>query len=214
MSRAFRVIVLISGRGSNMMSLVENAQDYEVISVISDNAQAAGLSYAKGKGIPAKAFDRSEFENRKAQRKAIFDYVQSLKPDLIALAGFMQIVDAAIVDSIYGKLINIHPALLPAYPGLHTHERALAAKDKFHGCTVHFVDSGVDTGPIIAQGKVAIEESDSEDSLAARILKIEHQIYPWCCNTIAKGELRLVDRKVNFSEKAALEAEKRGFITP
>ena len=214
MFESFPVVALISGRGSNLKSLISHAKDYQIVAVFSDNPDAPGLDLARQAGILARALPRTAYQNRKEQRLAIFEQVYAQNPALVCLAGFMQIVDGPVVDRLFGRLINIHPALLPAYPGLHTHARALAAKEKIHGCTVHYVDSGVDTGPIIAQASNLVEPGDSEESLAARVLANEHRLYPWVVQHLARGEISLHERVVRFSDAARISAQQEGFILP
>ena len=214
MSDQFKVAVLISGRGSNLKSLIERAQSYKVISVLSDNLEALGLQIAKENGIFAAGFSRSNYSSRKELKRAIFEKVQESGADLVVLAGFMQIVDKEFVDALYGRLINVHPSLLPAYPGLDTHERVIAAREKRHGCTVHFVDSGVDTGPIIAQAQVPVVPLDCEHTLASRVLSFEHLIYPWAVDSIARGDITLDGRKVHYSATAVKQAADNGFLLP
>ena len=182
-----KIAVLISGRGSNLKSLIDNAKNYRIIAVLSDKEDAPGLKYAKKAKIPQFTFSKKEYGHKKEQKKAIFETLQNLKPDYIALAGFMQIVPLYYLEEF--TIINIHPSLLPAYPGLDTHRRVLEAGEKEHGCTVHFVDAGIDTGPIIAQEKVVVLPSDTEESLANRVLEKEHQIYPWVFNNISNSLL-------------------------
>ena len=214
MKSAFKTVILISGRGSNMQSLHEQASAYEVVSVISDNPNATGLQYAKQHGINTLAFERARFSSKSEMRQALFSAVLETSADLVALAGFMQIVDADTVQRLWGRLINIHPALLPAYPGLHTHERALADGAKYHGCSVHYVDSGMDTGPVIAQAKVPVLAADTVETLAERVLHREHQIYPWVVQKIALGEIKLHQGEVVYSSAAILEAGQRDFVLP
>lgn len=209
-----RVIVFISGRGSNLKSLIDQQGRYTVVAVISNKPSAPGLQFAIDADIETIAYDRSEFPSVVAHKKALFEAANRLKPDLIALAGYMQILSADFVTENYGKIVNIHPALLPSYPGLDTHRRVLESDDSQHGCSVHYVDAGVDTGPIIAQAACDLAASDTEESLAAKILKLEHQIYPWVLSQIAGSEIHLDGRRVVFSDKACKEARALGFLLP
>ena len=185
-----RVGVLISGRGSNMMALVEAARaaDYpaDIICVVSNRADAAGLNYAASHGIATKVIDHRAFATRGAFDAALNDYLQSQNLDLIACAGFMRILTPALIAAWQGRMINIHPSLLPAFRGLHTHERALADGARIHGCTVHFVTNELDDGPIILQAEVPVKPGDTPDTLAARVLKHEHRIYPQALATVAR----------------------------
>ena len=185
-----RVGVLISGRGSNMIALVEAARAAEypadIICVVSNRADAAGLNYAASHGIATKVIDHKAFATREDFDAALNDYLQSQNLDLIACAGFMRILTPALIAAWQGRMINIHPSLLPAYKGLHTHERALADGARIHGCTVHFVTNELDDGPIILQAEVAVKPGDTPDTLAARVLKQEHRIYPQALAIVAR----------------------------
>lgn len=206
------IVTLISGRGSNLESLIKNAHQYSVMAVVANNNTAGGLKIASAKGIKTYGFERGDFETLKELKAAIYSKIRELKPDLITLAGFMQIIEPEFVKEWYGKLINIHPSLLPALPGLDTHSRAVEEKLKVHGCTVHFVDTGVDTGPIIAQASVPVEPNDTEDSLAARVLPREHAIYPWVINSIASKNIKFDNGKVIYTTTARSEARELDFI--
>jgi phosphoribosylglycinamide formyltransferase 1 len=177
-----RVGVLISGRGSNMMALVEMARapDYpaEIVCVVSNRPEAAGLAYAHCNGIAAKSIDHNDYATREAFDTALNAYLQSQNLDFIGCAGFMRIMTPILIAPWEGRMINIHPSLLPKYKGLHTHERAIAAGDKVHGCTVHYVSSELDSGSIIMQAEVPILPNDTPDTLAARVLIEEHKLYP------------------------------------
>lgn len=181
MSR-LRTAVLISGRGSNMMALVEAARDpaypAEITCVISNRADAAGLSFAANNGIATNVIDHKAYPSREAFEAALDSYLTAMKVEIIACAGFMRILTAAFIAGWEGRMINIHPSLLPAYQGLHTHERVLADGTKTHGCTVHHVTAELDAGPIILQAKVPVLPGDTPDTLSARVLKQEHRTYP------------------------------------
>jgi phosphoribosylglycinamide formyltransferase-1 len=207
-------MILISGRGSNMQNLVAKAEDFTVCEVLSNRADAAGLVFAGEHGIPVSVFDRSGYGSLRAQKQAIYNRVYEVKPDLIALAGFMLILEAEFTDRVFGRLINVHPSLLPAYPGIDTHERVLAAGELRHGCTVHFVDSGVDTGPVIAQAGLDCRQGESATELAARVLHLEHRVYPWCVNAVARGDIFLEGRRVGFSPEAQTTAQEAEFFLP
>ena len=175
-----RVVILISGRGSNMAALLVAAREgriaANVAGVISNRPDAGGLVLAAGHGVPAAVVDHRTFADREVFEHALAAAIDTLHPDLVVMAGFMRVVSAAFVARYAGRLINIHPSLLPAYPGLATHRRALTDGVKIHGCTVHFVTATVDHGPIIAQGAVAVHDGDTETSLAARVLAVEHRL--------------------------------------
>ncbi len=180
--RKLRAGVLISGRGSNMMALIEAARapDYPVAvaCVVSNRPDAKGLDYAAAQGIPTKVIDHTAYASRDAFDAALGDYLKSQNLDLVACAGFMCFLGSALVAEWKGRMLNIHPSLLPAYPGLNTHERAIADGVKVHGCTVHHVTADLDGGPVILQAEVPVFPGDTPDTLAARVLKEEHRIYP------------------------------------
>jgi phosphoribosylglycinamide formyltransferase 1 len=176
-----RVAVLISGRGSNMRALVEAARDpsypAEIVAVVSNKSDAAGLDYARENGIRAFVISHKNYETREAFDRALNAYLQDLKVDIVACAGFMRVMTLEILDHWKGRMINIHPSLLPAYKGLHTHERALADGATEHGATVHFVTSELDGGPIIAQVRVPVLPGDTAETLAVRVLEVEHPLF-------------------------------------
>ena len=211
MTNQSSVVVLLSGRGSNFKSLLERAHSYKVIYTISDNPSAYGLEIARNNGVLSEAFDITNFKNRKELRSAIFSRVYELKPDFVCLAGFMQIVDKDHVTKLFGKLINIHPSLLPKLPGLDTHKRAIESHEKTHGCSVHFVDAGVDTGPLITQAKCPVLPLDSPETLANRVLSYEHIVYPWVLNLLSSGDITIKDGKISYSGRAVKEAQENGF---
>jgi phosphoribosylglycinamide formyltransferase 1 len=210
----FKVLIALSGRGSNFMALHKALATGEICAVVSNKKDAAGLEYARAHQIPTFVFDRFDYASRKDQQKAIFDQIQEIKPDLVVLAGFMQVLPEFFVKEWYGKLINIHPSILPAFTGLDTHARAIKAKVRTHGCTVHFVDQGVDTGPIIAQAECAVSPQDTETSLADKVLELEHKIYPFVVDQFAKGGIELVDREVSYSEGFFEGLLDTGFFIP
>lgn len=188
-----RLAIFISGRGSNMAALIEaaEAEDFpgKIALVLSNKPQAAGLVFAAGRGIPTLAIDHRRFgKDRAAFDAAIDEALIEANIDLVCLAGFMRVLTGDFVRRWQGRMINIHPSLLPAYPGLHTHERALAAGDRRHGCTVHFVTEGVDAGPIIAQRAVDVLPGDTPESLAARVLVEEHKLYPEALRQVLAGK--------------------------
>lgn len=197
-----RVGILISGRGSNMMSLVaaSRAADYpaEVVCVVSNRPQAAGLAWAREQGIAAHAVDHKAYATREAFEEAVQAVLEGEGVELVALAGFMRIMTGGFVGRWAGRMINIHPSLLPLYPGLHTHARALADGVRIAGCTVHHVIAEMDAGPIIAQGAVPVVDGDTPESLAERILRVEHQIYPQALALVASGAARLDDGRVRI----------------
>jgi phosphoribosylglycinamide formyltransferase-1 len=193
-----RVAVLISGRGSNMVSLIEAAHDpaypAEIVLVLSNRADAAGLPHARAQGITTAVVDHAPFgQDREAFERAVQAVLDEHRIDIVCLAGFMRLFTPWLVRRWEGRMLNIHPALLPAFKGLHTHERALAAGVKEHGATVHFVVPEMDAGPIIAQGRVKVADDDSPDTLAARVLAEEHRLYPQALKRVALGQVTLVD---------------------
>lgn len=185
-----RIVILISGRGSNLRSIVEAELPVEIAAVISNNPAAAGLEYAAQRGLKTVALDHRGYATREAFDSRLSAELDALAPDLIVLAGYMRILSDAFVARYQGRLINIHPSLLPAYPGLHTHRRALADGVKIHGCTVHFVTPQLDCGPIVIQAAVPVFGDDDETSLAARVLAAEHRIYPAALRWLATRQLR------------------------
>jgi phosphoribosylglycinamide formyltransferase-1 len=191
-----RVAVLISGRGSNMAALIEAAKDKnypaEIVLVLSNRADAGGLEIARSAGIATEVIDHKTYGK---DRNAFDDTMQAVlvrhRIELVALAGFMRLLSPPFVERWQGRMINIHPALLPAFKGLDTHRRALEAGAKVHGATVHFVVPEMDAGPIIVQGAVAVRNGDTEAALAARVLKVEHKIYPLGLKLVAEGRVRV-----------------------
>ncbi len=177
-----RVAVLISGRGSNMESLIAACADpaypAEIVAVLSNKSDAKGLESAAAKGIATFAIAHKDYETRSSHDAAMHETLLSIAPDVVALAGYMRIMTPEFVAKWHGKMINIHPSLLPKFKGTHTHERALEAGETEHGCTVHFVTAELDDGPIIAQAKVPVLPDDTPDTLSARVLVEEHKLYP------------------------------------
>jgi formyltetrahydrofolate-dependent phosphoribosylglycinamide formyltransferase len=187
-----RLGILISGRGSNMEALLKAARDpawpCEPVLVLANKPDAGGLEKARGFGVRALAIDHKLFgRDREAFERAMDAELKAAGVELIALAGFMRVLTPWFVNQWAGRLINIHPALLPKYPGVDTHDRALAAGDLVHGCTVHQVTAGVDEGPVIGSAEVDVLAGDDEASLAARVLKAEHALYPRCLAAVARG---------------------------
>jgi len=193
------IAVLISGHGSNLRALVEAslkpAQPYRVALVLSDNPDAAGLGVARGYGIPTRAMAAREAADRSDYDRSLASAIDECAPSLIVLAGFMRILSAEFVERYLGRMLNIHPSLLPKYPGLHTHRRALAAQDADHGTTVHFVTAELDGGPPIIQARVTVEPGDDEAKLAARVRAQEHLIYPLAVRWYCDGRLRYHERR-------------------
>ena len=183
------IVILISGRGSNMQAIVEANLPLRIAAVISNNTDAEGLTYAQQKGIATAVVDHRSHATREAFDQALMRCIESYGPDLVVLAGFMRILSDGFVQHYAGRLINIHPSLLPAFPGLGTHRRALEAGVKIHGCSVHFVTPVVDHGPIVVQAAVAVNGDDTVQTLAARVLQQEHLIYPQALRWFAEDRL-------------------------
>lgn len=181
------IVILISGRGSNMRAIVESG--LPVDAVISNVADAAGLGFARDRGIATEVVEHRAFPSREAFDAKLAATIDRRAPNIVVLAGFMRILTDGFVRRYEGRLINIHPSLLPAYPGLHTHRRALEEGVKIHGCTVHFVTPRLDHGPIIVQAAVPVLPGDTEDALAARVLRQEHRIYPLALRWFAEERL-------------------------
>ena len=186
-----RVAVLISGRGSNMASLIAAAKNdgypAEIALVLSNRPDAAGLAHAQSQGITTAVVDHMRYgKDREAFERALQDVLTAHRIDLVCLAGFMRLLTPWFVGQWQGRMLNIHPALLPEFKGLHTHERALAAGVKTHGATVHFVSSEMDSGPIVAQAEVPVLPGDTPETLAARVLEAEHRIYPQALRQVAE----------------------------
>lgn len=201
-----RVAVLISGSGSNLQALIDDCADpghgYRVVAVLSNKAEAYGLERARRAGIDTAVIEHGEFDSREAFDQCLGDALDGFAPDLILLAGFMRILTPAFVDRFRGRLINIHPSLLPRYPGLHTHQRALDAGDTEAGCSVHFVTEQLDGGPVIAQAAVPVLPGDDAATLAQRVLKEEHRIFPLVAGWFARGHLRLRGNQGEFDGAA------------
>jgi phosphoribosylglycinamide formyltransferase 1 len=186
-----------------MASLIEAAKDIsypaEIVLVISNKPGAPGLSYAESCGIQALAIPHTSFDSREGHDAAIGSALEAAGAQFVCHAGYMRIMTAGFIEKWAGKMINIHPSLLPAFPGLHTHERALEAGVAEHGCTVHFVTAGVDEGPVIAQAKVPVLPGDTPDKLSARVLAEEHKLYPAALRLVAEGKVRMEGGLVAFS---------------
>ncbi|MCL2830965.1 MAG: phosphoribosylglycinamide formyltransferase [Betaproteobacteria bacterium] len=190
-----KISILISGRGSNMEAIFAAIDAGElparVVSVISNRPQAAGLAMAAARGVRTAAVDHRQYPDRASFDAALAAEIDRDVPEMVVLAGFMRILTPGFVESYAGRLFNIHPSLLPLFPGLHTHRQALEAGVRIHGCTVHFVTAALDHGPIVAQAAVPVCDGDDEETLAARVLREEHRIYPRALRWFAEGRLRL-----------------------
>lgn len=204
MTSKCRCVVLIGGNGSNLQALIDNetmALDAEIVGVISHKPEAYGLQRAQLANIPTTTVSHGDFENRELFEKALRKSIEAYQPDLILLAGFMRVLSSDFVSHYQGKLLNIHPSLLPKYKGLHTHQRALAAGDKEHGASVHFVTAELDGGPIIGQIKVSIEPQDDENTLSLRVLQAEHWLYPQIVIWFAQNRLKYAQNVVTLDGK-------------
>ncbi len=203
-----KLLVLISGSGSNLQALID-AQDQddfmgEIVAVISNNENVLGLERATSANIPAITLQHTNYPSREAFDTALSNIINTYQPDLIILAGFMRILTRDFVENFRGKLLNIHPSLLPKYPGLNTHKRALQNCDKYHGSSVHFVTEELDGGPLIAQSKIKITANETEASLIKKVLKLEHQLYPQVAKWFVNEQLKLEHNEVFFeNEKLA-----------
>jgi phosphoribosylglycinamide formyltransferase-1 len=189
------VVVLLSGTGSNLQALIDSNDVKDspanIRAVISNRADAYGLQRAKDAGIDTRVLDHKAFEGREAFDAALIEIIDTFNPQLVVLAGFMRILSADFVRHYQGRLLNIHPSLLPKYKGLHTHQRALEAGDREHGCSVHFVTEELDGGPLVVQAVIPVESDDSPHSLAQRVHAQEHRIYPLAVRWFAEGRLSL-----------------------
>lgn len=211
-----KIAVLVSGRGSNLQAIIDSIGSgelpAEIICVVSDKPDAAGLDRARKHGIPAVVVDykritdddvktRGRASLRDTYESILLETLKQYAPDLICLAGYMRIVGKDVISAFKNRIVNIHPALLPSFPGLDSQKQALEYGAKISGCTVHFVDEGCDTGPIILQKAVPVPEGDTEASLSARILEQEHKAYPEAIRLIAEGRVRIEGRKVRISKE-------------
>lgn len=201
-----RIVILISGRGSNMQALAEaDIAQAEIVAVISNRADAAGLLWAAQHGLTTEAISHHDYPGREAFDAALIKHIDAYQPDLVVLAGFMRILTPEFCKHYTDRLINIHPSLLPAFTGLHTHQRALDSGCRVAGCTIHFVTAELDCGPIIAQGVVPVLNGDTADTLAQRVLKIEHQLLPKAVADFVAGNLVVEGNRVKNLADAATD---------
>lgn len=212
-----RTVIMISGRGSNMASLIEAASEpsfpAEIVGVISDRADARGLHIAASKGLLVHIVARSSFSSKEAHDAAIDNALWTFGAEIVCLAGYMRLLTNGFVEKWQGRMLNIHPALLPAFRGLDTHARALEAGMRIHGCTVHFVTAETDSGPIIAQAAVPVLLDDTEAALAARVLKAEHHLYPLALRMVGLGLVRMEDGRTVFTDIDLIEQSAGGFLS-
>ena len=200
--RKIRLVVLISGRGSNLQAILDQAVSgelpVEVAAVVSNRPGVHGLERARQAGVPALELDHKNFADRPEFEAALIETIDRRQPDLVVLAGFMRVLTAGFTEHYRGRLLNIHPSLLPKFRGLHTHERAIAAGETEHGASIHFVTAELDGGPVIVQARVPVLPGDDPDALAARVLEQEHRLYPLAIRWFAEQRLRLEDEQVWF----------------
>jgi phosphoribosylglycinamide formyltransferase 1 len=205
MSNLLKLGVLISGNGSNLQSIIDHIEKGSLKAVIkiviSNNPDAYGITRAKKHGIPVVVLKNGDFKNKEEFDLELIRILESKCVDLVILAGFMRIITPTLLKAFHQKIMNIHPALLPSFPGIHGQKQALEYGVKISGCTVHFVDEGVDTGPIILQNAVQVFDDDTEETLAARILTEEHRIYPKAIQLFAEGKIEIKGRKVRIHTK-------------
>jgi len=198
MPRTCDVVVLLSGTGSNLQALIDSTRTGDspvrIAAVISNRSDAYGLQRARDAGIETRSLDHKAFKGREAFDSALIELIDAFNPQLVVLAGFMRILSAGFVRHYEGRLLNIHPSLLPKYKGMHTHQRALDAGDSEHGCSVHFVTEELDGGPLVVQAVVPVESDDSAQTLAQRVHTQEHRIYPLAVRWFAEGRLILGDQ--------------------
>jgi len=207
----FSVVVLISGKGSNLQAIIDEVRGGQlkinIAAVISDRPAAAGLARATAAGIPTHVIDFSHYASREEFDIALQQQIDAYHPDLIVLAGFMRILSRAFVEHYLGRMINIHPSLLPKYQGLHTHRRVLEAGDRQHGASVHFVTPELDSGPVILRARIQVLDNDSAESLQQRVHAVEHKIYPEAIRRIAGGQLAFRNNQVYYRDHPIQEAQ-------
>jgi phosphoribosylglycinamide formyltransferase-1 len=196
MTKPLRVAVLASGRGSNFEAIANAQLPIELVGVFSDKPAARALELAREHGIPAIAVDAKKYTDRKVFDRDFFARIAEARPDLLVLAGFMRVIDDAVIAAWHGRAINIHPSLLPKYTGLRTHQRAIDARERVHGASVHFVTAQLDGGPVIAQVEIDVRDGDDAESLAARLLPLEHRLLVATVDAIARGRVALGERGV------------------
>lgn len=209
MEKKVNIGVLVSGSGSNLQAIVDNAEDglldADIKVIISNNPDAYALERAKKHNIPAVVIEHSDFEDREDFDRKMIEVLRSYSVELVVMAGFMRVLSPMFLKAFPMKIMNIHPAILPSFPGLHGQRKAFEYGVKFSGCTVHFADEGVDTGPIIIQAIVPVYDDDTEETLSERILKEEHRIYSQAIQLYAEGKLEVVDRKVRIKDYRQIE---------
>lgn len=197
-----RVVVLLSGSGSNLQAIIDQRDEMsiEICAVVSNKADAYGLERAERVGITTRILDHKAFADRDSYDRALLQLVDGFNPGLVVMAGFMRILTAAFVNHFHGRMLNIHPSLLPKFRGLHTHQRALDEGETTHGVSIHFVTEELDGGPLIAQAQVLVKPDDDAETLGARVLKREHRLYPMAIQWFAEGRLRLADDRLELDD--------------
>lgn len=197
-----RIAVLISGSGSNLQSIIDACEsdriNANIVGVISNKENAFGLERAKTHNIPSQAIDHTQYASREDFDRALMQAIDALQTDVVILAGFMRILTPAFTEHYLGRLLNIHPSLLPLYPGLHTHQRAIDAGDEIAGASIHFVTAELDGGPVILQSQVTIDDNETSDSLAKKVLQKEHAIYPQAIDWLCSGRVTLSENSALF----------------
>jgi len=206
--QAVRTVIMVSGSGTNLQAIIDAAvPEIDIVAVVSDNPGAYGLQRAQDAGIAGVTVDYKSYENRADFDQALLETIQQIDPELIVLAGFMRILDDALVNAYTGRMLNIHPSLLPDYPGLNTYQRALDAGESHHGTTVHFVIPELDAGPAVLQYRVAITPDDTAETLAARVQQGEYQIYPLAIARVASGQLQMRDGVVLCNDEPMVQPD-------
>lgn len=208
MSTPLPIVVLISGSGTNLQAIIDDAIDnpnYQIAAVISNKAEVKGLERAKTAGISTDVLSHTAFKNRESYDQALIQCIDKYKPGLVVLAGFMRILTAGFVEHYQGRMLNIHPSLLPAYTGLNTHQRVLDANELKHGASVHFVTEELDGGPVILQASLDVDSSETASELATRVLSLEHVIYPTVINWFAERRLSLSSKGIEFDKNLLIE---------
>jgi phosphoribosylglycinamide formyltransferase-1 len=204
-----RIAVLVSGGGSNLQSIIDNVHESdiaaEICCVISNRKQVYALDRARLANIPTAVIESNAYDERRLFEQALLAQLEQHQADVVVMAGFMRVLSAEFIQHYTGRILNIHPSLLPEFTGLHTHQRALAAGKKRHGCSVHFASAELDGGPIIMRAEVAVLSDDNEETLAQRVLLQEHKIYPLCVQWLCEGKVKLDDNEIFYCDEKLME---------
>ena len=204
-----RIAVLVSGGGSNLQSIIDNVHESdiaaEICCVISNRKQVYALDRARLANIPTAVIESNAYDERRLFEQALLAQLEQHQADVVVMAGFMRVLSAEFIQHYTGRILNIHPSLLPEFTGLHTHQRALAAGKKRHGCSVHFASAELDCGPIIMRAEVAVLSDDNEETLAQRVLLQEHKIYPLCVQWLCEGKVKLDDNEIFYCDEKLME---------